>query len=86
MAAEDFLKARLRKRDRDIKQEIKRRRDANLITEGELSDIIREGVRRVLFSEEKVSRTFDPILAELKEKDLGVPENVEALVDDLILF
>ncbi|MHB1651698.1 MAG: hypothetical protein ACYCVD_04365 [Desulfitobacteriaceae bacterium] len=81
MAADDFLKARLRPRDWDIREELRNRKFAT----GELSDIIREGVRRVLFAEEK-PKALDPVFAELKEKDPGIPEDVEALVDDLMSF
>lgn len=88
MAAADglTLKARIRKRDRDIREEVQRRINAGLWGDGIMADIVREGVRQVFFSEDPKPQALDPIFAELKEKDPGIPEDVEVLVDELLNF
>lgn len=47
MAKEEWLKARIRKRDKDIREELERRQ----LTFGEMADLVREGVRMILFRE-----------------------------------
>lgn len=84
---EGWLKARIRKRDKDIEMELKR---LNLAY-GEEADIIREGVRWVLFhknrSEMPISKPlFTEIDSYLPEIAPDIPKNVESLLNDLINF
>lgn|GEM_PF-5711488 len=62
------LRARLRKRrDRDIQQAVKRLRQDNLIEEGELSDWVRDGFRKVLI-EKGALETIDDIETAIERK------------------
>lgn len=83
MALELWLKARIRKRDHDIRDEINRRN----LSFGEMADMVREGVRLVLFKKGKDQvSSSDPIFASLNEKIPDVPEDAEASVDRLFSF
>jgi hypothetical protein len=83
MATELWLRARVRPRDYDIKEELERRK----FTSGEISEMIRDGFRMVLFGQNKKAMGLDPILGELTEKEPNIQESdIEALVDNLIRF
>ncbi|WP_041272374.1 hypothetical protein [Desulfitobacterium hafniense] len=66
MAKEQWLKARLRERDWDIMAELDRRQ----LTYGEMADIVRDGVRRVLFDRDDPGR-IDRLIEELRREVLG---------------
>lgn len=66
MAKEQWLKARLRERDWDIMAELDRRQ----LSYGEMADIIRDGVRRVLFDRDD-PRRVDRLVQELRREVRG---------------
>ena len=53
-----ILRARLRKRDRDIQQAVKRLD----LEEGEMADMIRDGFRKVLEEMGALGKTMNPIV------------------------
>lgn len=69
MAKEQWLKARLRERDWDIMAELDRRQ----LTYGEMADIVRDGVRRVLFDRDDPGR-IDRLVHELRREVHGKTE------------
>lgn len=64
MPKEDWLKARLRARDWDIKAELEHRK----LSYGEMADIVRDGVRRVLFDSKIDQRKIERIASDLIEE------------------
>jgi hypothetical protein len=77
-----WLKARIRPRDHDIKEALESRQFA----QGEISEMIRDGFRMVLFGN-ATRPTEDLVFSELKEKDPDILDSdIEALVDNLIKF
>ena len=66
MAKEQWLKARIRERDWDIMAELERRN----LTYGEMADIVRDGVRRVLFDRDD-PRRVDRLVHELRREVRG---------------
>jgi hypothetical protein len=77
-----WLKARVRPRDYDIRDELERRQFAP----GEISEMVRDGFRMVLFGNSN-RLTEDLVFSELKEKDPDILDSdIEALVDNLIKF
>lgn len=81
---ERWLKARLRDRDKDIEQAI----DARDLSYGEISDLVREGVRRVLFGrQESYAADVSEIQAEINQVEREPsPEELNSMLDDLINF
>ncbi len=69
LAKELWLKARLRERDWDIMIELERRQ----LTYGEMADIVRDGVRRVLFDRDD-PRRVDRLIHELRREANGKTE------------
>ena len=59
-----WLKARLRERDWDIIAELERRN----LKQGELSDMVRDGMRRVLFDQDDDPQRIERLVVEVTDE------------------